>query len=334
MKRPIISTGRIERMIRQCLDRLLPPAKKVGGLKRFARMLCALAVACWCALAGKSILAEDTPSAPAQTGDPAVTAAEAPKKILFFSKCNEYEDEMIRRKGGQLSFAEAIVSELGKRNHLRFTFTKDGSVFTPENIAKYDAFCFFTSGDLTQPGGDGNPPISQAGKAALLQAISDGKGFIGLHSAANTFNSGAPDVDPYIKMLGGELKVRVRGMEPAHQIVVDTNFPGMSAVPLDFAPVDEWYAMRCFSTNLHVLLVQDTASMVRGSYYAPDYPSTWAQQYGKGRVFYTSMGHQKEVWMSQAFEQMLAGGFQWGVGDVAADVTPNIEKVTPGVIPH
>ena len=262
----------------------------------------------------------------------AAAQADERKKILFFSKCNEYEDSMVRRTNGQLSPAEAIISEIGKREHLLITFSKDGTIFTPETMAKYDAFCFFTSGDVTQPGGDGNPPMTQAGKSALLQAVEDGKGFIGIHSAANTFSSTGDTLDPYVKMLGGELRSRVRGMEPAHQIVVDTNFPGMSAVPADFGPVDEWYVLKNFSPNLHVLLMQDTASMVRGSYYAPNFPSTWAQSYGKGRVYYTSMGHQREVWLSPVFEQMLAGAFRWAVGNVSADVTPNVHKVTPLVI--
>ena len=308
-----------------------PSIPRCRHLKQRAPLLCSLAVLSLSLLVGETSRAEDLPMTSTNTvANPPPSGGDR-KKILFFSKCNEYEDEMVRRTNGGLSPAEEVVSELGKQNRLVFTFTKDGSVFTPENIAKYDAFCFFTSGDLTQSGGDGNPPMSPAGKAALLQAIFDGKGFIGIHSAANTFNSGGTAVDPFIKMLGSELKVRVRGMEPAHQIVVDTNFPGMSAVPADFGPVDEWYALRNFSPNLHVLLVQDTAAMVRGSYYAPNYPSTWAQQYGKGRVFYTSMGHQRDVWVSPVFERMLAGGLTWAAGGVTADVTPNIDQVTPQV---
>ena len=64
---------------------------------------------------------------------------------------------MVRRTNGRLSLAEEILSEIGKRNHLEFTFTKDGTMFKPEVLAKYDAYCFFTSGDLTHPGGDGYP---------------------------------------------------------------------------------------------------------------------------------------------------------------------------------
>lgn len=309
----------------------LPAAFKSWCLRTPAHMVGFLAVLALALLTRQTTLAEDRPPAPANPDDGPAKAADAPKKILFFSKCNEYEDDMIHRINGQPCVAEMVLGDLGKENHFAFTFTKDGSVFTSTNIAKYDAFCFFTSGDLTQPSGDGSLPMTKEGKAALLQAIFDGKGFVGIHSAANTFASGPQGVDPYIKMLGGELKVRVRGMESAHQIVADTNFPGLDAVPADFGPVDEWYALRNYSTNLHVLLIQDTAAMVRGSYYAPNYPSTWAQQYGKGRVFYTSMGHLKEVWNSPVFQQILAGGFKWTTGMVEADVTPNIDRVTPHV---
>ena len=112
-----------------------------------------------------------------------------PKKILFFSKSSGYEHDMIKKKDGELSKAEQVLSELGARNNIQFTFTKDGSVFTPENIAKYDAFFFYTTGDLTEPGTDKNPPMSKEGKAAFLAAIANGKGFIGSHCASDTFHS-------------------------------------------------------------------------------------------------------------------------------------------------
>src|SRR5271163_4428279 len=120
---------------------------------------------------------------------PLPMAQAAPKKILFFSKSSGFEHDMIKRKGGELSKAEKILAELGAKNNIEFTFTKDGSTFTPENIVKYDAFFFYTTGDLTEPGTDKNPPMSQEGKAALFAAIHKGKGFIGTHSATDTFHS-------------------------------------------------------------------------------------------------------------------------------------------------
>src|ERR1700691_2629874 len=181
-----------------------------------------------------------------------------PKKILFFSKSSGFEHDMIKEKDGQPSPAEKILTELGQKNNIEFTFTKDGSVFTPENIAKYDAFFFYTTGDLTEAGSDKNPPMSPEGKAALFEAIQHGKGFIGTHSATDTFHSpggkehgparwklDGDQADAYVKMIGAEFIIH-GSQQPAHQIVVDRNFPGMSAVPDDFGPLEEWYSLKDF----------------------------------------------------------------------------------------
>ncbi len=279
-------------------------------------------------------------------------AQKAPRKILFFSKSSGFEHDMIKRQDGQPSKAEKILSELGEKNNIEFTFTKDGGVFTPENIAKYDAFFFYTTGDLTEPGSDKNPPMSREGKAAFLHAIANGKGFIGTHSATDTFHSpgggerdparnkdDGANIDPYIKMIGAEFIIH-GSQQRARQICVDRNFPGMSAVPDDFGPLEEWYSLKNFAPDLHVLLVQDTSNMDKSggnkrAYDRPNYPSTWAKKYGKGRVFYTSMGHRDDIWTNPVFQQVLLGGMNWALGNVKADVTPNIGKVTPqaGVLP-
>src|SRR5438477_11821282 len=139
------------------------------------------------------------------------------RRILFFTKSSGFEHDAIKRKGDQPGYGERTLLELGERHGFEVTATKDGGVFTPENIATYDAFFFYTTGDLTQPGTDKNPPMSPAGKAAFLQAIRDGKAFIGTHSATDTFHTepdSSPDrsnryinhgenVDPYIAMIGG-----------------------------------------------------------------------------------------------------------------------------------
>src|SRR6266851_3888277 len=177
--------------------------------------------------------------------------AGAPKKILFFSKSAGFEHSSIRRgTNGEPSHAEKVLKELGEKHHFEFTFTKDGSLFTPENIAKYDAFFFYTTGDLTTPGTDHNPPMTKAGKAAFLEAIKNGKGFIGTHSASDTFHSpnypaekyknDGDAADPYIKMLGAEFIIH-GAQQKSHMIVTDPKFPGLSDVPADFGPHEEWY---------------------------------------------------------------------------------------------
>ncbi len=272
--------------------------------------------------------------------------ADGPKKILFFSKSYDFEHPMIAEKDGQPSRAQKILAELGKTNNIEFTFTKDGTVFTPENIAQYDAFFFYTQGDLCVKGIDGTPPMSPEGKAAFLEAIHNGKGFIGTHSASDTFHSAGlnkmgpgrwknddGNVDPYIKMVGGEFIIH-GSQQRAHQIVVDKSFPGMSAVPDNFGPLEEWYSLKNFAPDLHVLLVQDTSTMNKTggnaqAYDRPNYPSTWVHRYGKGRVFFTSMGHRDDIWTNPVFQQVLLGGINWALGNVKADIRPNLKKAAP-----
>src|ERR1035441_3249382 len=88
-------------------------------------------------------------------------AAAGDKKVLFFSKSASFEHSAIKRENGQLSFVEKLLSGLGQTNHIEFTFTKDGRVFTPDNIAQSAAFFFHPPGDLTEPGTDGSPPMSK-----------------------------------------------------------------------------------------------------------------------------------------------------------------------------
>ena len=268
------------------------------------------------------------------------------KKILFFSKSSNFEHAVIKRKDGQPSFVEKILAELGPKHGIEFTCSKDGSLFTPEYLAQFDAFMFYTSGDLTAAGKDGNPPMTPAGKAAFLEAIKNGKGFIGTHSATDTFHTGetaetdtnrprtwryrnlGDKADPYTRMIGAEFIIH-SVQQNAKMTVADNKFPGLENRGSSFELMDEWYTLTDFSRDLHVLLVQETAGMTGIPYQRPPYPATWARMHGKGRVFYTSMGHREDVWTNPVFQEILFGGIAWATGNVDADATPNIETVTP-----
>jgi len=279
----------------------------------------------------------------------AAFAADYPrKKVLFFTKSSGFEHDAIKlaMKDGRPGFAFPTLTALGEKENIDFVFSKDGSLFTPEYLAQFDAYFFYTTGDLTlarngEKSGDGNPPMTAAGKEALLQAIKNGKGFIGSHSATDTFH--APNnkehgparfqndgdkTDAYGKMIGASF-IKHGAQQPARMVVVDKKFPGMASVPADFGPNEEWYSLKNFGTDLHVLMVQETASMKGIEYARPSYPATWAKMHGKGRVFYTSMGHREDIWSNPAFQSVLAGGLNWALGRVKADISPNISKVTP-----
>jgi hypothetical protein len=274
----------------------------------------------------------------------------APKKILFFSKSAGFEHSVIHdpskpftaRPGSAIpGLAMQVLGKLGEKNAISFTFSKDGSLFTPEYLAQFDAYFFYTTGDLTEPGTDGNPPMTNEGKAALLKAIRHGKGFVGTHSATDTFHSpgdkehgaarfqGDGDkADPYIRMIGAEF-IQHGKQQPSGLIVIDPKFPGMSAVPAGLRLTEEWYSLKNFAPDLHVLLVQDTSGMTGIEYARPDYPSTWARMYGKGRVFYTNLGHRDDVWQGPMFQALLIGALNWATGRVDADVTPNLDQAAP-----
>lgn len=274
-------------------------------------------------------------------------AAAARKKVLFFSKSSGFEHSTIKRNNGNPSFAEQVLKELGEKHAFDFVFSKDGSLFNAEYLAQFDAFVFYTTGDLTlarnnERYGDNQPPMTAEGKAAFLKAIEQGKGFVGIHSASDTFhspgnkddnvparyvNDGA-NADPYIRMLGGEF-IKHDAQQPARQIVVDPKFPGIAELPPGFGPHEEWYSLKNLATDMHAILVQDTSGMRGASYERPPFPSTWARMQGRGRVFYTSMGHREDVWLSAPFQSVLIGGLNWATGRVDADVTPNLGKVAP-----
>lgn len=256
-----------------------------------------------------------------------------PKKILFFTKSSGFQHSVITRKDGKLSHAEAILTEIGKPQGFEIVCSKDGRMFDPDKIGQWDAFVFETTGDLTKPGdhNDG-PPMSADGEKALLDAIRDGKGFVGVHCASDTFghHRGRGADDPYIQMIGGEFYGH--GPQQVAKIeIADPAFPGVSAFGTgSFEINDEWYGNYHLADDLHVILTQVTQGMKGDDYDRPNYPETWARMHGKGRVFYTSMGHREDVWANPKFQSLLLGGLAWATGRVDADVSPNAASVTPG----
>lgn len=271
-------------------------------------------------------------------------AGNSPKRrILLFTKSSGFEHPVIKRVGDKPSLVEQVLTDLGARHGFEITATKDGRFFTPRTIAEHDAFFFYTTGDLTTPGTDKNPPMTPQMKMALLGAIRSGKGFLGTHAATDTFHTqpdppdrtnrfrthGPAKIDPYVAMIGAEF-IRHGAQQRARMIVTDPRFPGMSAAGDGFEMMEEWYSLKEFLPDLHVLLVQETKGMRGSDYRRPPYPATWARKHGKGRVFYTSMGHREDVWTNPRFQEILLGGIAWAVGNVEADVTPNLARVAPG----
>jgi uncharacterized protein len=138
-------------------------------------------------------------------------------------------------------------------------------------------------------------------------------------------------------MLGGEFITHGSNprLQDAKIIANDPKFPGLEGVASPFTFNDEWYSLKDFRTDLHVILTIDTKGMSGKPYERPPYPMTWARMEGKGRVFYTAIGDRPENWSNDLFLNLLGGGIRWAIRDVNASVDRNLTQVAPGynVIP-
>jgi type 1 glutamine amidotransferase len=259
----------------------------------------------------------------------AQVAKGTPKRILFFTKSAGFEHSVIARKGDQIGHAERIFVELGKEHGFEIVPSKDGRLFSPDAIGQWDGFAFYTTGVLTEPGNDKQPPMTPDGKKAFLDAVAGGKGFVGFHSATDSFHSQGDEVDPYIRLIGGEF-ISHGPQQVAIQINHDTAFPGAAPLGEKFEINDEWYTQKNLADDLHVILAQQTEGMQGEMYRRPSYPSTWARVQDKGRVFYSSMGHREDVWENAKYQGLILGGLLWATGLAEAQVSPNVSQVTPG----
>jgi type 1 glutamine amidotransferase len=269
------------------------------------------------------------------------------KSVMVFTKSSGWEHDVVKRIEGKPSIVDDAVTALGNRYGFKAGVTKDGRIFDSKEFHNYAAVVFFTTGDLTTLGTDGKPPMSAQGKRALLDAVRGGMGFVGVHAAADTFHTQpdpkdlsnryiahGEDEDPYLKMLGAEFIIHGQDKDPrlqtANVIVNDPKFPGLEGVTSPVSFTEEWYSLKDFVPDLHVILTLDTHTMNGAAYQRAPYPVTWARMSGKGRVFYTAMGDRPENWKNEFFLNLLGGGIRWAIGDASAQLDVNLKEAAPG----
>jgi hypothetical protein len=205
-----------------------------------------------------------------------------------------------------LPLTREVLPELGRAEALfDTTVTEDCSLLSAEGLGRFDAVVFYTTGEL---------PIDAAQKRALVEFVRSGRGFVGIHSATDTFYKW-PE---YGEMIGGyfdghpwheEVGVRVE----------DASHPATRHLPPRFTITDEIYQFKDWSrSHVRVLLSLDPASIdltKKGVHRADrDFALAWTRTYGKGRVFYTALGHRPEVWRDERFREHLRGGIRWAMG--------------------
>jgi type 1 glutamine amidotransferase len=194
-------------------------------------------------------------------------------------------------------------------------------------LKNYDAVIFAnTTGDLPLPD-----------KQAFLDWIKSGKGFVGIHSATDTFDKTDKTVGfaPFIEMIGGEFKTHGPQVE-VEAINQDKECPACRHLPASWKVYDEIYQFKSFDrAKVHGLLTLDKHPNNKSP---GDYPVAWCKEYGQGRVFYTSLGHREDIWdanwkddkgerknspeIAAAYQQHVLGGIKWALGLEKGDAKP------------
>src|SRR6202521_3038538 len=106
------------------------------------------------------------------------------KTVLVFTKSSGWEHDVVKRVDGKPSIVDDVVNDLGNKHGFKVGVTKDGRIFDSKEFHSYAAVVFFTTGDLTTLGTDGKPAMSLGGKQALLDAVRNGMGFVGVLAAS------------------------------------------------------------------------------------------------------------------------------------------------------
>jgi uncharacterized protein len=240
------------------------------------------------------------------------------KHVLVIGEEKGYRHESV-------THAMATIDHLGRETGLWDTtirtdteaLTKKKLEYNAKNLNDFDAVIFFTGGTLE---------MDAQQKADFLSFVhDDGKGFIGIHSAAITFT----DWPEYGEMVGGYFDDHPWGTFDAPILVEDRQFPGMQQFPGSFSLKDEIYQIRNYSReNLRVLMRLDANKLdlknPRVHRADRDFAVTWAKMYGKGRVYYSTLGHPVENWDNPQIQKMYTEAIKWATRQVDADVKPRL----------
>ena len=192
--------------------------------------------------------------------------------------------------GGQIHDWKAVGAEVNDvlKSSGKFTVNRvdeDLNVFT-KDLSKYAAIVFhYTVGEITDAQMDG-----------ISSFVKGGRGFVGIHSAADSFR-GSPDFRAFI---GGHFITHPRYRD--YQVsVLDAQHPITEGLE-EFIVTDEQY-ITDYDPRNHVLAT--------ALYKGVAYPVAWTKKWGKGKVFYLALGHDGPSAKHEKFRLMLERGTVW-----------------------
>ncbi len=213
------------------------------------------------------------------------------RAFLVFSKTTGYRHDSI--PDGQKA-----ITEIAKQRKWNVEFSEDSAVFEPKNLARFDGIVFLmTTGDILDPNQ----------KSAMQSFVEGGGGFVGIHSAADTEYKwdwyGNKCLGAWFSGHPAQQEVRIHIENKRH--------PSTSFLPDPWLRKDEWYNFKTDPRpNVTVLATVDE-STYKGGTMGADHPIIWCHNVGKGRSWYSAIGHTKESYTDPLFVRMLSEGMNW-----------------------
>ena len=248
-----------------------------------------------------------------------------PRSILVFYRTEGYVHPSIAY------INEAIRQLAAQTGAFHADFSDDMSVFTPGNLSRYDAVVFQNSTGLAF-----NDPSQ---RKALLEFVKAGKGFVGIHAASDSFYTW-PEAQ---EMLGGAFRNHPWKSIDTEAVKIDDPASPLVAA---FGGKGFWIREEIYEIagpysrdKQRVLMSLDMTKAE--NYRGPekltrtdaDFPVSWIKNYGSGRVFYTSLGHNPDLIKVPEILQFYLDGIQFAIGDLAADATPPVTPIAPALAP-
>jgi len=213
--------------------------------------------------------------------------------VLVFTRTTGY-------RHASIDDGVAAIRRLGASHGFTVQATQDPTQIQDAILGRYRAVVFLST--------TGNP-LDQAGQAALERWVEAGGGWVGVHAAADAHYHW-----PWYGELVGARFRRHPRVQAATVQVTDRNHPSTRSLPAVWTRTDEWYD---FATNprgrVRVLAVVKE-STYQGGGMGGDHPVSWSHQQGRGRSWYTALGHTKASWSEQRFLDHLLGGIRWAAG--------------------
>jgi cytochrome c len=206
----------------------------------------------------------------------------------------------------------AAIKQLGAENHFNVDATEDASWFTPAKLAKYQVVIFLsTSGNI----------LDEEQQAAFKNFIEQGGGLVAIHAAV----AGDVATEGKWPWYGEALCARFTNhsaIVEANVNVEDPKHPSTAPLPEQWVRKDEWYNFIATPRDqAHVLASLDETTY-KGGTMGKDHPIAWCKQVGKGRVWYTALGHTEASFTEPLFLKHLLGGIQAAAGADVGKTSP------------